>query len=315
MHTVAVLAMNGLVALDAAIPCDLFGRVRLADPDREYRVRVCGETPEVRAGAYDIRAPWTLADLVHADTVIVPGLHRPELPIPEPIISAIQTASANGARIASICTGAFVLAAAGLLHGLRATTHWNAADMLAERYPDIRVDRSVLYVDNGQILTAAGASSGLDLCLHLIRRDHGQAVAAAIARLAVAPLDREGGQAQFIEYEVPGSSSNLASLLAWIDEHADQALSIATLAERAAMSTRTFVRRFKEQTGTTPLQWILSSRIRHAQELLETSELSIDEIAMKTGFDSPANFRERFRRAFGVSPKVYRTTFSSGRSA
>ena len=132
-------------------------------------MRVCGETPEVRAGAYNIRAPWVLADLLHADTVIVPGIHNPELPVPAPIISAIQAAAANGARIASICTGAFVLAAAGLLRGLRATTHWNAADLLAERYPDICVDRSVLYVDNGRILTSAGASSGLDLCLHLIR--------------------------------------------------------------------------------------------------------------------------------------------------
>ena len=311
MHKVAVLAMNGLVALDTAIPCDLFERVRLPEPAREYCVQVCGETPEVRAGAYNIKAPWTLADLVHANTVIVPGIHNPELPIPERIVSAIQTAAANGARIASICTGAFVLAAAGLLHGLRATTHWNAADMLAERYPDICVDRSVLYVDNGQILTSAGASSGIDLCLHLIRRDHGQAVAATIARLAVAPLDREGGQAQFIQYEVPGSSSNLAPLLAWIDEHADQPLSIALLAARAAMSTRTFIRRFKEQTGTTPLQWILFSRIRHAQQLLEISQLSIDEVAIKIGFDNPANFRERFRRTLGVSPKTYRRTFSS----
>lgn len=311
MHTIAVLAMNGLVALDTAIPCDLFSRVRLPDPAQEYCVKVCGETPEIRAGAYNIRAPWTLADLVHADTVIVPGIHNPELPIPEPIIAAIQLAATNGARIASICTGAFVLAAAGLLHGLRATTHWNAADILAERYPDICVDRSVLYVDNGRILTSAGASSGLDLCLHLIRRDHGQAVAATIARLAVAPLDREGGQAQFIQYEAPGSSSNLAPLLSWIDQHSHKPLSIAILAERAAMSTRTFIRRFREQTGTTPLQWILSSRIRHAQQLLEVSQLSIDEVAIKTGFDNPANFRQRFRHSLGVSPKVYRRTFSS----
>lgn len=311
MHVVAVLAMNGLVAMDTAIPCDLFGRVRLPDPDKEYSVRVCGETAEVRAGAYNIRAPWTLADLVHANTVIVPGIHNPELPIPDQIVDAIKAARANGARVASICTGAFVLAAAGLLRGLRATTHWNAADMLAQRYPDIHVDRSVLYVDSGQILTSAGASSGLDLCLHIIRRDHGQAIAAAIARLAVAPLDREGGQAQFIQYEVPGSSSNLAPLLAWMDKHAHQSLSIDTLAERAAMSTRTLIRRFREQTGTTPLQWILSSRVRHAQQLLEQSQLSIDEVALKTGFDNPANFRERFRRTLGVSPKVYRRTFSS----
>jgi transcriptional regulator GlxA family with amidase domain len=311
MHTVAVLAMNGLVALDTAIPCDLFGKVRLPDPDKEYNVRVCGETPEVRAGVYNIRAPWTLADLVNAATVIVPGIDHPELPIPDPIIDAVQAAAANGARIASICTGAFVLAAAGLLSGMRATTHWNAADMLAKRYPDIHVDPSVLYVDNGQILTSAGASSGLDLCLHLIRRDHGQAVAATIARLAVAPLDREGGQAQFIHYEAPCSSSNLASLLAWMDENAYQPLSIAILARRAAMSTRTFIRRFKEQTGTTPLQWILSTRVRHAQELLEMSQLSIDEIAIKTGFSDPANFRARFRRVLGVSPYAYRRTFSS----
>ncbi len=170
--------------------------------------------------------------------------------------------------------------------------------MLAERYPDIRVDRSVLYVDNGQILTSAGASSGIDLCLHLIRRDHGQAVAATVARLAVAPLDREGGHAQFIQYEVPGSSSNLAPLLAWIDKHSHQSLTITILAARAAMSTRTFIRRFKEQTGTTPLQWILFSRIRHAQQLLETSQLSIDADQQRVVVR-----RRHVRGSFGVFPE------------
>src|SRR5579859_1174224 len=261
MHTVAILAMHGVVPADLAIPCDLFGRVRRPDPAHDYDVRVCGEAPDVRAGPFDIRAPFGLAQLVGADTVIVPGIEDPTAPVPEPIVTALRAAAGRGARIASICSGAFVLAATGLLDGLRATTHWMITAELAARYPAIEVDPAVLYVDNGRILTSAGASAALDLCLHMVRRDHGHAAAAQAARLAVAPLEREGGQAQFIRREPPASSASIGPLLIWMEENSASPLTLAQLAAQARASERTLNRRFRAQTGTTPLQWLLGARI------------------------------------------------------
>jgi len=306
MHSVAVLAAHGVIPFDLSIPCEVFGRVRLPNADDEYDVRVCGEAGEVRARGFGIRAPWTLGDLAGADTVVVPGIEDPALPVPDAIVTALRTAYANGARVASICSGTFILAAAGLLDGRRATTHWLAAGLLARRYPAVTVDPDVLFVDEGRIVTSAGSSAGLDMCLHLLRRDHGHAVAAHAARLAVAPLDREGGQAQFIRHEAPGSTASLATLLDWMRENAHRSLSVDELAQQAAASPRTFARRFRAQTGTTPLQWLITARVRRAQELLETTHLSIDEIATVAGFDGAAALRDRFRRTVGVSPKAYR---------
>ena len=306
MHTVAVLAVHGVIPFDLTIPCEVFGRVRLPCAADEYRVQVCGEAAEVRAGAFGIRAPWTFDDLAGADTVVVPGFEDPTLPVPDAVVAAVRAAYARGARVVSICSGTFILAAAGLLDGRRATTHWLAAGLLAHRYPAVRVDPGVLFVDEGRIVTSAGASAGLDMCLHLLRRDHGQAVAAHAARLAVAPLDREGGQAQFIRHEAPGSSASLAGLLDWMRENSHRPLSVDALARRAATSPRTFARRFREQTGTTPRQWLITARVRRAQELLETTRLSLDEIAAAAGFDDAAALRERFRRSVGVSPNAYR---------
>ncbi len=311
MHTVAILAVHGVVPFDLSIPCEVFGRVRLPRAEDEYRVQVCGEAAEVRARPFGIRAPWTLSDLVGADTVIVPGFEHPALPVPDAVVAALCTAYANGARVASICSGTFILAAAGLLDGRRATTHWLAADLLAKRYPAITVDPSVLFVDEGRIVTSAGASAGLDMCLHLLRRDHGHAIAAHAARLAVAPLDREGGQAQFIRHEAPGSAACLAPLLDWMRGNAHRPLSVDELARQAATSPRTFARRFREQTGTTPLQWLITARVRRAQKLLETTPLSIDEIATTAGFDDATALREHFRRIVGVSPKAYRRSFGA----
>lgn len=291
---------------DLTIPCEVFGRVRLPDPSREYRVQVCGEATEIRTSAFGIRAPFTLTDLEGADTVIVPGVEDPTLPVPEAIVSAIGAAYARGARIASICTGAFVLAAAGLLDGKRATTHWQAADLLARRFPAVVVDPDVLFVDSGQVVTSAGATAGLDMCLHLLRLDHGHAVAAHVARLAVAPLVREGGQSQFIRREAPGSTSSLACLLDWMIQNAHKPLTVELLARQAAMSQRTFARRFREQTGTTPLQWLIMARVRRAQEFLETTSLSVNEIAVAAGFEDPATLRSRFQRMVGVGPNAYR---------
>ncbi len=198
-----------------------------------------------------------------------------------------------------------MLAAAGLLDGRRATTHWLAVELLAKRYPAVTVDPGVLFVDEGRIVTSAGSSAGLDMCLHLLRRDHGHAVVAHAARLAVAPLDREGGQAQFIRHEAPGSTASLASLLNWVRENAHRPLSVDELAHQAATSPRTFARRFRAQTGTTPLQWLITARVQRAQELLETTALSIDEIATAAGFDGAAALRDRFHRIVGVSPNAY----------
>jgi transcriptional regulator GlxA family with amidase domain len=205
-----------------------------------------------------------------------------------------------------------VLAAAGVLDGLRATTHWLAAPQLASRYPKVLVDANVLFVDNGQVLTSAGAAAGLDLCLHMVRRDCGAAAALNAARLAVMPLEREGGQAQFIVNEAPTSPEALQPLLTWLAENLQQPLGLEDIAQQAATSTRTLSRRFLEQVGATPLQWVLAQRVRRAQQLLETSAMSIEQVATETGFRSAAAFRDRFSKVVGASPQAYRRTFGQG---
>jgi transcriptional regulator GlxA family with amidase domain len=303
MHTVAVLALDQVIPFDLSTPIEVFTRTRLPDGRPGYRVRVCAEREEIDAGAFTLRPRWGLDALRDADTVVVPGVSDPTaLPSPE-VCDALRAAAADGTRIASICTGTFPLAATGLLDGLRVTTHWLAAGLLASRHPRLDVDPDVLYVDNGRILTSAGAAAGLDLCLHMIRRDYGSAVAADAARLSVMPLEREGGQAQFIAYDhtpTPQGSA-LESLLEWLR---------ANLAAQAGTSTRTLIRRFREQTGTTPLQWLHRARIRQAQHLLETTGHSVERIGSQVGFGSPTAFRDRFKRTTGVSPQAYRRTFS-----
>jgi len=311
MHTVAVLALDGVVAFDLSTPIEVFNRTRLPDGRAAYRVRICSPTEEVDAGAFTLRAPWGLDTLADADTIILPGHADPTARVPDEVLGALKQAAAGGTRIASICAGAFILAATGLLDGLRVTTHWAGAALLAARYPDITVDPDVLYVDNGQFLTSAGAAAGLDLCLHMIRRDHGSAVAADAARLSVMPLERDGGQAQFIVHERPPTprGSALEPLLRWMQENAERALTLDDIAAHARMSTRTLNRRFREQTGTTPLQWLHRARISQAQYLLETTTHSVDRIATQVGFGSPTAFRDRFKRLVGTSPHAYRHAF------
>jgi len=311
MHTVAVLALDGVVAFDLSTPIEVFNRTRLPDGRAPYRVRICAPTEEIDAGAFVLRAPWGLDVLAEADTIILPGCSDPTAPVPVEVLDALRRAAGNGTRIASICAGAFILAATGLLDGRRATTHWIAAALLAARYPDVEVDPDVLYVDNGQFLTSAGAAAGLDLCLHMIRRDHGSAVAADAARLSVMPLERDGGQAQFIVHERPPTPNGSAvePLLRWMEDNAQQELTLDDIATHAGMSTRTLNRRFREQTGTTPLQWLHRARIRHAQYLLETTTHSVDRIAVQVGFGSPTAFRDRFKRLVGTSPHAYRHAF------
>ena len=311
MHTVAVIALPDVVPFDLATPLEVFGRARLPDGGPAYRVLVCAPSRDIRSELITIQAPWDLDVLATADTLVVPGCADAALPPPAEVVDALREAAARGTRIASICAGAFVLAAAGLLDGLGATTHWLAADLLARTFPAVDVRPNVLYVDNGRILTSAGAAAGLDLCLHLVRRDHGSAVAADVARLSVVPLEREGGQAQFIVHELPPvpRGSALEPVLGWIEENLESPLTVRQLAARCGMSERTFNRRFREQTGTTPLQWLLRARVRRAQYLLENTGHGIDLIAEQAGFGSPTAFRERFRRVAGVAPQAYRASF------
>lgn len=307
---VAVLALDGVVPWDVGIPCLIFGPVKLSDGSPAYDVRVCGAGGRIDAGAFGIHAPYALDEAASADTIIVPGIMDSTRAVPQPVLDLLKEGWSAGARIASICTGAFVLAETGLLDGRRATTHWYQSREFADRFPNVSLHPDVLFIDEGRIITSAGASAGLDMCLHLVRRDHGQAVAAQAARVAVAPLDREGGQAQFIRHEPALSSGNLAPILDWALADLQQPIDVERMAARAGASPRTFARRFREQTGTTPLQWLLHARIRRAQELLEDGSQSVETIAAAVGFDSAVTFRARFRRVVGVPPAMYRRRFA-----
>jgi transcriptional regulator GlxA family with amidase domain len=246
---------------------------------------------------------------------MVPGIDRIDRSVPEELIRALRRAVARGVRVASICTGAFVLARTGVLSGLKATTHWLAAEELARRYPEIDVNANVLYVDNGRILTSAGAAAGLDLCLHLVRRDLGAEIAANSDRLAVMPLERTGGQAQFIVHDPPTANDKTAMgpLLLWIEKNVHKELSLPVIARQAAMSTRTLSRRFVERVGATPAQWVAAARVRRVQQLLETTGLSIEEVAARSGFRSASVLREHFGGVVGTTPIAYRKSFGFAR--
>jgi transcriptional regulator GlxA family with amidase domain len=312
MHRVAIVATDGVVPLDLSIPYGVFGCVRLRDGRAGYDVRVCGVGREVETGGFRLRTRYGLAEVRRADTVILPGTSDVDAAVPDELVRAVRKAAARGARVASICSGAFLLAATGLLDGRRATTHWLAAPALARRHPRIRVDPDVLYVDEGRVLTSAGAAAAFDLCLHMVRRDHGAAVAAEAARLSVMPLEREGGQSQFIVHAPPSpDGASLAPLLRWLEEHLHDDLALARIARRAAMSIRNLNRRFREQTGATPLHWVHRARVRRAQLLLETTAHSVEGIAATVGFRSVTAFREHFRRVAATSPQAYRRSFRS----
>ncbi|MCG8590324.1 MAG: helix-turn-helix domain-containing protein [Proteobacteria bacterium] len=310
MHRVAIVALEGVVPFDLAVPCETFGRTLLADGSPAYEVKVCGLGGTVDTGIFELRPPFDLSPLEHADTIVLPGVADLDRPVPRELVLALRKAAERGARLASVCTGAFVLAATGLLAGRRATTHWLSAAELARRHPAIDVDPSVLFVDNGRLLTSAGAAAAMDLCLHLVRRDHGAAVAAATARIAVMPLVRDGGQAQFIVHpSAVDDGESLAPVLHWIEENAQRPLSLDVIARRAAMSRRTLSRRFREQTGTTPAQWVTQARIRRAQQLLETTAHPIERVADLVGFASASTFRAQFHNTLGTSPQAYRRSF------
>ncbi len=313
MQLVAVLALEDVIAFDLATPVELFGRVRLPDGRPGYRVVVAGTAP-ASAGPLKITPGAGLDILERADLIVVPGRHDPTAPTAPEVLTALRAAADRGTRIASVCVGAFTLAEAGLLDGKTATTHWLGTDRLARDYPAVKVDPDVLYTDSGSILTSAGASAGLDLCLHVIEGDYGVAVAAASARIAVAPLHRTGGQAQYILRNRPTQqTANLERVLEWIEENAHRRLTLSDIGAAAGMSVRTLARRFAEEIGQSPIQWLTGVRIRHAQELLETTDHTVDRIADKVGFPTTSNFRTLFVQTVGVTPGAYRRTFRPGR--
>ncbi|WP_350275118.1 helix-turn-helix domain-containing protein [Kribbella sp. HUAS MG21] len=308
MYTVAVLTIEDVIAFDLATPVSVFGSVRLPDGRSGYQVVVAGA--EVSAGPLRIAPGVPLDEAARADLIVVPGRNDPTRPTPDAILDLLRTAVARGTRVASICVGAFTLAEAGLLDGRTATTHWLACDRLAREYPAVKVDPDVLYVDDGTVLTSAGASTGLDLCLHIVEQDYGVAVAADAARLAVAPLHRTGGQAQYILRNRPTyRTATLEKVLAWIEVNAHRRLTLTEIAAAAGLSVRTLTRRFTDELGQSPIQWLTGVRVRHAQELLETTDHTVERIALQVGFPTTSNFRTLFAQSVGVTPGTYRKTF------
>lgn len=310
VHKVAVLVLDGALPMDVAIPAQVF-RPR---PGLSYELVMCGLIPGTVASnaGFGFAVPSGLEALDVADTVIVPGFEDPVRTMPLPVIKALQRAAARGARIVSICTGAFALAAAGLLDGRRATTHWQKATDLARLYPLVTVDPDVLFVDDGSILTSAGVAAGIDLCLHLVRRDHGVHASNSVARAIVAAPYRSGGQAQYVPRTLPADEGELfAATRVWVLTRLKEPITVTDLARHAMVSTRTFTRRFRQDTGYTPLQWLLRARIDHARELLEATDMGIDQIASQAGLGTGTNLRAHFQRILGTTPTAYRQAFAA----
>ncbi|MFF7858883.1 helix-turn-helix domain-containing protein [Streptomyces sp. NPDC007904] len=311
MTTVALAVTDGMLHFELSVAYEVFAAAPAGVTVPWYDLVVCGPGG-VRAGRFGLEPDHGLDRLPHADTVIVPGWADVDVDPPTDLVDAVRAAHEAGARVASLCTGAFVLAAAGLLDGRCATTHWAHTEALAARHPRVTVDPDVLYVDNGSVLTSAGKAAAMDLCLHLVRLDHGSSIANAVARRLVVPPHRDGGQAQFVATPVPAPGNHpLADLFPWIVERLDQPLTVEDLARRARMSSRTLGRHFRAVTGTTPLQWLLIQRIRHAQELLETTDDSIESVAAAAGMGTATTLRRHFNRTVGVPPDTYRRTFRS----
>ncbi|GAA1395756.1 DJ-1/PfpI family protein [Kitasatospora putterlickiae] len=310
-HHVAVLVLEGAKPLDVGIPAQVFS----SRPSMPYTVRVCGPAPGLVAGGDGLsyHVAEGLEAVEHADTVFVPGYRDPATTEPPAaVVEALVAAHRRGARLAAISTGAFALAATGLLDGKRATTHWHYAKALAERHPGIRVDENVLFVDEGAVLTSAGAASGIDLCLHLVRRDHGVGLSNHVARRLVAAPYRSGGQAQYVPRSVPEPLGDLfADTREWALAHLAEPLTLDGLARHARVSARTFSRRFVEDTGYTPMQWVLRARVDLARELLERGDLGVEQIADRVGLGTGANLRLHFHRVLGTSPTEYRHTFAA----
>jgi AraC family transcriptional activator FtrA len=313
---VVALAYDGLCTFEFGIATEIFALPRPEMGEDWYRFAVAGvDEGEMRAaGGLSFSVDGGLDLLAEAGTIIVPGWRSIDAPVPEALIAALQAAHRRGARLLSFCSGAFVLAAAGLLTGRRATTHWRYAEALATRHPDVGVSPDVLYVDAGDILTSAGTAAGLDLCLHLIRRDFGAEAANMVARRLVVPAHRDGGQAQFIKQAVPRphEGARLSPLIDHMRDNLGADHSVAALARRAGMSSRTFLRRFMAATGMTPARWLLAQRLAKALELLEHEAAPIDEVAALSGFGTTATLRHHFRAQLSTTPAAYREAFGRG---
>lgn len=315
MHTVALPAVGHLLHFELGVAYEIFGNPPREATDGWYDVVLCGPGP-VRVGPFSVDPDHGLERLVSADTVIVPACADVDEPPPAELVEAVRAAHEAGARVASLCTGAFVLGAAGLLDGRRATTHWAHTAELAARHPQAVVDPDVLYTDNGSVLTAAGKAAAVDLCLHLVNLDHGATVANAVARRLVVPPHRAGGQAQFVATPVQVRGDHqLAHLLAWAEQRLDQPLTVTDLARQASTSPRNLGRQFRSVTGRTPLQWLLTQRVRRAQQLLEATDDSVEAVAVATGMGTATTLRRQFKRIVGVPPDTYRRTFRAARPA
>jgi transcriptional regulator GlxA family with amidase domain len=307
MHHVAALALPDVVALQLSTPAQIFGH--RAERNR-YTFTVCAEEPGpvTTTTGFAIQADTGLSALESADTVIIPGFWPPDDPS-DAVLEGLHRAAARGARIASVCTGAFALAAAGLLDGRTATTHWQEADNFTARFPAVELRRDVLYVDEGRLLSGAGDAAGIDLFLHLFAGDHGAAAAAEVARRMVAPVHRGGGQPQSLQRPLPRSGPALEQTRAWAIHELDRPLTVTQLARHAGLAPRTFARHFLAETGMTPLRWLTAQRLLEARRLLEASDLSIDEVARRCGLGTPANLRTHLGREADMTPSGYRNAF------
>jgi len=315
LRNVVAIAQHGVAPFELGVLCEVFGIDRSDEGCPVYDFAVCAVEPgRVRTGAgYDLFVEHGLERAAAADLVAIPAAHEHDHDDPPPaaVLDMLRAAEARGAWIMSVCTGAFTLARAGLLDGRQCTTHWKHTDRLAVSHPEATVKPDVLYVEDRRVITSAGTSAGIDACLHLVRLEDGSRVANTIARRMVVPPHREGGQAQYIERPLPcGGSSTLQATLTWMEHRLGRDLTVERMAEHAHMSPRTFARRFQQETGTTPYDWLIAQRVLLAQELLEETRLSVDVVAERCGFGSAATLRHHFLRRRGTTPQNYRRTFS-----
>ncbi|MFI7440485.1 GlxA family transcriptional regulator [Nonomuraea indica] len=311
-HRVAVLVLDQFSPLDLGVPGQVFWAAETPSGEKLYEVVTCspGRQPVRCSAGYTVLPDHDLDVLDTADTVLVPGVHAGPPVTDGTLPGPVRETLLGRPRVMSICTGAFVLAAAGLLDDRPATTHWRDAARFATLFPRVRLDPSVLFIDDGDVLTSAGVAAGLDLCLHVIRRDHGSEVANRTARRCVMPPWRDGGQAQYIERPLPDpAGSSTAPTRAWMLSHLDAPLDLGALAGHARMSVRTFTRRFREETGVSPARWLTRQRVEHARHLLETTDLGVEEVARRAGFGTAVSLRQHLHAAVGVAPLAYRHTF------
>lgn len=312
LRSVAAVVLPGVSPFELGVVCEVFGIDRRDTGGPTFDFRTCTEVPgivQAKTGDIDVVVHRDLTAAADVDLVVVPA-YGDDRDVPEAVLDVLRAAHARGAWVLSVCSGAFALGRGGLLDGRRCTTHWMYTEQLAREFPLADVDPAVLYVEDGGVVTSAGTAAGIDACLHLVRRELGAAAATAIARRMVVPPHRDGGQAQYIDLPVPDGKGELAPVLAWISEHLDAEITVPALARRARMSERTFARRFRAETGTTPAGWTARQRLLRAQELLERTDLSVEEVARRSGFGGAAGLRHHFARTLGTNPQSYRRAFA-----